>query len=135
MHRRIFSTGQQKKIEQLEKEIESLIWDAVKERDGECLSGNKDLMQLILEGAMNNVNDDDHVSNYKQFIVDNCKNIYFAGHESTAVATSWCLMLLALHPQWQARIRTEVDEVCRANGGGLDADSLHKLKTVSMQFF
>ncbi|XP_073017370.1 cytochrome P450 714A1-like [Primulina eburnea] len=128
----IFSTGQQKKIEQLEKEIESLIWDAVKERDGECFSGNKDLMQLILEGAMNNVNDDDHVSNYKKFIVDNCKNIYFAGHESTAVAASWCLMLLALHPQWQARIRAEVDEVCRANGGSLDADSLHKLKTTTM---
>ncbi|XP_073124152.1 cytochrome P450 714A1-like [Henckelia pumila] len=130
----IFLTGQQKKIEQLEKEIESLIWDAVKERDGECFGGNKDLMQMILEGAMNNVSDDNvgKVSNYKKFIVDNCKNIYFAGHESTAVAASWCLMLLALHPQWQSRIREEVDDVCHANGEGLCADSLHKLKTTAM---
>lgn len=69
----------------------------------------------------------------KNFIVDNCKNIYFAGHESTSVAASWCLMLLALHPQWQTRIRNEMFEACP--NGSLDVDSLPKLKSVKFITF
>lgn len=112
---------QNSKIGVLEKEIERLIWEAVKERETK-LNANKDLLHLILEGALNN-----HLDNHssKRFIVDNCKNIYFAGHESTAVAASWCLILLALHPSWQAKIRSEV-----ATLGRLTPDALPKLKTV-----
>ncbi|KAL5733074.1 hypothetical protein ACOSQ2_032766 [Xanthoceras sorbifolium] len=121
------------KIGNLEREIESLIWEAVKEKEQECLqksSTEKDLMQLILEGAMNDQNLDKDSS--KRFIVDNCKNIYFAGHESTAVAASWCLMLLALHPEWQDQIRQELGQVCNGNCSLLEADSLPRLKTVTM---
>lgn len=123
-------------IGNLEKEIESLIWDTVKEREQQCLgasssSSSSDLMQLILEGAVNDQGLGKDSS--KRFIVDNCKNIYFAGHESTAVAASWCLMLLALHPEWQARIRTELTQVCGDNLP--DADSLPHLKTVLYLLF
>lgn len=118
-------------IGNLEKEIESLIWDTVKEREQQCAgassSSSSDLMQLILEGAVKDQSLGKDSS--KRFIVDNCKNIYFAGHESTAVAASWCLMLLALHPEWQNHIRTELTQVC---GDSLpDADSLPHLKTVN----
>ena len=41
----------------------------------------------------------------EDFIVDNCKNIYFAGHETTSTTAAWCLMLLAAHPEWQSRAR------------------------------
>ncbi|GMI73209.1 cytochrome P450, family 714, subfamily A, polypeptide 1, EUI-like p450 A1 [Hibiscus trionum] len=118
-------------IYSLEKEIESLIWETVKERESkgkEAGSSEKDLLQLILEGALNDQNLGKDSS--KSFIVDNCKNIYFAGHESTAVATSWCLMLLALHPEWQSRIRAEVAEVCGDNLP--DSDSISRLKIVTM---
>lgn len=121
----------QKDIKSLETEIESLIWEAVKERQEECLetpSYVKDLLQLILEGAINDHNLDKDAC--KRFIVDNCKNIYFAGHESTAVATSWCLMLLALHPEWQTRIREELTQVC--NNGIPDANSLPRMKTLNI---
>nr|XP_016512365.1 PREDICTED: cytochrome P450 714A1-like [Nicotiana tabacum] len=122
---------QQKEIDNLEKEIESLIWEAVKERERECLetsSNEKDLLHSILEGAIN----DDSVgeNSSRKFIVDNCKNIYFAGHESTAVAASWCLMLLALHPEWQSRIRDEMAQICP--DGVLDAESVSKMKMVTM---
>lgn len=121
------STVQKSKIELLEKEIDTLIWEAVEERERDFHDGeNKDLLQLILEGAANNDVDKDAS---RKFIVDNCKNIYFAGHESTAVAASWCLMLLALHPSWQARIRSEMAQVGKATGA-LNADSLPKLKAV-----
>ncbi|XP_019262330.1 PREDICTED: cytochrome P450 714A1-like [Nicotiana attenuata] len=121
----------QKEIENLEKDIESLIWEAVKEREREFLetsSNEKDLLHSILEGAIN----DDSVgeNSSRKFIVDNCKNIYFAGHESTGVAASWCLMLLALHPEWQSRIRDEMAQICP--DGVLDAESVSKMKMVTM---
>ncbi|KAK7410798.1 hypothetical protein VNO78_01899 [Psophocarpus tetragonolobus] len=126
-----FSSKKQNEIASLEKEIESLIWELVEERKRECSeisSAEKDLMQLLLEAAMTDQSLGKAFS--KRFIVDNCKNIYFAGHETTAVAASWCLMLLALHPEWQTRIRTEVAELCP--NGIPDADSVPLLKTVAM---
>lgn len=131
---RFLNNKVEKEVKSLEKEIESLIWEAVQDRVQECSkrsSSEKDLMQWILEGAMND-QDLDEVSS-KQLIVDNCKNIYFAGHESTAVAASWCLMLLALHPEWQHTIRAEFNQLCQNNDDHLhvpDIDTLLKMKSV-----
>ena len=82
---------------------------------------------MILEGAKSgdlspNATDD--------FIVDNCKNIYLAGYETTAVALSWTLLLLALNPTWQEKVRVEVVEICQ--GKLPDADMIRKMKTVSL---
>ncbi|VVB17256.1 unnamed protein product [Arabis nemorensis] len=121
------------KIDELEKHVESLIWETVKEREKESVEDHKkDLMQLILEGAMSSSDGslEDKSSSYKSFVVDNCKSIYFAGHETTAVAVSWCLMLLALNPSWQTRIRDEVFRFCK--NGIPDANSISNLKTVTM---
>ncbi|XP_022764435.1 cytochrome P450 714A1-like [Durio zibethinus] len=121
----------QNEIVSLEREIESLIWKTVKERERKCEEASsleKDLFHHILEGAMNDQSLGKDSS--KGFIVDNCKNIYFAGHETTAVAASWCLMLLALHPDWQSRVRTEVAQVCGDSFPA--ADSVSRLKTVTM---
>ncbi|TXG46819.1 hypothetical protein EZV62_026113 [Acer yangbiense] len=92
---------------ELEKEIHNLILKAVKERKQEA-AYEKDLLQMILEGAQS--------SNFSQqetdqFIVDNCKNIYQAGFETTAVASTWCLMLLASNQEWQDRVRAELTMV------------------------
>lgn len=130
---RLLPVKKQNEIISLEREIESLIWETVKERERKCLESpslldQKDLLHRILEGALNDQSLCKDSS--KRFIVDNCKNIYFAGHESTAVAASWCLMLLALHPDWQSRVRTEVAQVC-GDTSLPDADSVSRLKTVS----
>ncbi|OEL13784.1 Cytochrome P450 714C3 [Dichanthelium oligosanthes] len=66
----------------------------------------------------------------EDFIVDNCKNIYFAGHETTAVTATWCLMLLAAHPDWQVRARAEALEVCRGQTM-LDIHALRQLKILT----
>ncbi|XP_030928905.1 cytochrome P450 714A1-like isoform X4 [Quercus lobata] len=130
---RFLQTGKQKEISNLEREIESLIWKVVKEREQECLetcSSEKDLLQLIMEAAMTDQSLGKDSAKSKSFIVDNCKNIYFAGHESTAVAASWCLLLLAIHPEWQDRIRKEVAQVCP--NGLPDVNSVMNLKTVTI---
>lgn len=106
-----------------------MILRAAKQRSTEA-THEKDLMQMILEGAKNYDDADNLFSGYSRdsFIVDNCKSIYFAGHETTAVTASWSLMLLATHPEWQARVRAEVLEIFR--DGIPDADMFRSMKTV-----
>ncbi|KAJ7965181.1 Cytochrome P450 [Quillaja saponaria] len=131
---KLFPINKQNEVmSSLDREIESMILEAGKERKQDSLekssSSERDLMQLLLKGAASDQSILDKESS-KRFVVDNCKNIYFAGHESTAVAASWCLMLLALHPEWQTRIRVEITDHCP--NGLEDADSISKLKTVTM---
>lgn len=108
-----------------------MILQVVKRRVDEARN-EKDLLQMILEGAQNGGVGSDHLGMTRdKFIVDNCKTIYFAGHETTAITAAWCLMLLAANPEWQARARAEVLEICR-DGSVPNADMLQKMKTVSL---
>ncbi|KAK4419775.1 cytochrome [Sesamum alatum] len=109
----------------LEKDIRTLILKVVKERNE--AGYEKDLLQMLLEGAKNSNLSSDMLD---KFIVDNCKNIYLAGYETTAVSATWCLMLLASNPKWQERVRAEVLEVCK--GRTPDYDSIRKMKQLTM---
>ncbi|CAL9782922.1 unnamed protein product [Musa acuminata subsp. burmannicoides] len=123
-----FPTKGGREVHRLNREISSLILKTVKDGNGtEQYTSQKSLLQAILRSA-----DDDLPSpaTPDSFVVDICKNVYFAGHETTAVTTSWCLMLLALHPQWQARARAEAAAVCGHRPP--DANSLQKMKTLTM---
>ncbi|XP_074566270.1 cytochrome P450 714B3-like [Curcuma longa] len=131
---RCIPTKRAREVQRLNREVNALILTAVKEEEKEEEGGGEErrrptqrnLLQAILGSASGSL---DQCSD--RFVVDNCKNIYFAGHETTAVAASWCLMLLALHPEWQARARAEAVEVC---GGGRspDANALQKMKILTM---
>ncbi|XP_043695057.1 cytochrome P450 714C2-like [Telopea speciosissima] len=123
---RFIPSKNNREIWRLEKEIRSLILNVVKERRE--AGYEKDLLQMILESAASNNNQE---LDENQFIVDNCKNIYFAGHETSATTASWCLMLLALYPEWQDRARAEVVDVYNGHHRP-DADMLRKLKTLTM---
>ena len=107
----------------LEKEVKTLILQVVKQRME--ASYEKDLLQMVLEGAKNS---DLNQEATDRFIVDNCKNIYLAGYETTAVSATWCLMLFAMYPEWQERVRSEVVEIC--GGQNPDSDMIRKMKQV-----
>ncbi|KAK4267986.1 hypothetical protein QN277_024695 [Acacia crassicarpa] len=130
---RYLPTRSNREIWRLEKEVNSMITRLVNQRLKE--GDEQDLMQMIMEGATKRNEDgggdllSNHISRDK-FIVDNCKNIFFAGHETTAVTASWALMLLAEHQDWQDRCRAEVLQVC--GNGTFDATMLRSLKTVTM---
>ncbi|KAK4592586.1 hypothetical protein RGQ29_016923 [Quercus rubra] len=114
----------------LEEEINSMILKVVKQRTE--ASYEKDLLEMILEGAKSNNGyyGPSTDSSRDKFIVDNCKSIYFAGYETTAITASWSLMLLAAHPEWQARARAEVLEIVRDSLP--DANMLRNMKTLTM---
>nr|XP_004492274.1 cytochrome P450 714C2-like isoform X2 [Cicer arietinum] len=120
-----------RQIWRLEKEIDTNISKLVKQCPNE--GHEQDLLQMILEGAKNHEGSDGLLSNsisQEKFIIDNCKNIFFAGHETTAITASWCLMLLATYQDWQDRARAEVLEVC--GNGSPDASMLRSMKTLTM---
>ncbi|CAI0474446.1 unnamed protein product [Linum tenue] len=65
-------------------------------------------------------------------IMDECRTFYFAGHETTSNLLTWAIFLLTMHQEWQHKLR---DEVLRECGMEIpDADSLSKLKLVSIRF-
>ncbi|XP_045798276.1 cytochrome P450 714C2-like [Trifolium pratense] len=120
-----------RQIWRLEKEINSNISKLVKQRQEG--GREQDLLQMILEGAKNCEGSDSFLSSsisQDRFIIDNCKTIFFAGHDTTSITASWCLMLLATYQDWQDCARAEVLEVC---GNGIpDASMLRSMKTLTM---
>ncbi|XP_051151156.1 cytochrome P450 714C2-like [Andrographis paniculata] len=127
---RYLPTRNNLRIRALEKEIQGLILKVVKER--QLAGSEKDLLQILLESAesshCHSPSDSDSIH---QFIVDNCRNIYLAGFETSAVAASWCVMLLASNPDWQTQIRDEINEVCHGRPIP-DMNMLRKMKQLNM---
>ncbi|KAF3321875.1 cytochrome P450 714D1-like protein [Carex littledalei] len=120
---RFFPTRQKRELKALVQEINSQILQLVKKRKDETnnASANRDFLQSLIENKMDFSD---------ELIVDNIKNIYFAGFDTAAVTATWCMMLLATHPDWQSRTRAEVMNVC--DGRPLDFDLLSKMKTLTM---
>lgn len=58
-------------------------------------------------------------------LIDNLLTFLAAGHETTAKALTWTLYLLARAPDWQERVRDEVDRI--AGGASLTAAHLDQL--------
>ncbi|KAH7542857.1 hypothetical protein FEM48_Zijuj02G0119800 [Ziziphus jujuba var. spinosa] len=110
----------------LEKEVANLILEVVKEKQE--AGYKKDLLQMVLEGTKNSDLDQEATD---RIVVDNCKNVYLAGYETTAVAATWCLMLLAANQNWQDRVRAEVLQVCKGCSTP-DYDMLNKMKQLTM---
>lgn len=124
---RYMPTKNNRELWKLEKEINSMILGTVEQRIQS--SHEKDLLQMILEAAKCD-GDSSYKKSHENFIIDNCKNMYFAGYETTATTASWALILLAAHGDWQERARAEVLNICKS--GVLDADVLRSMKTVSL---
>ncbi|KAG6510906.1 cytokinin hydroxylase-like [Zingiber officinale] len=106
----------------LGKEIDRLIYALIEARKKEKSQNNdqkKDLLGLLLEQERELTTRE---------LVDECKTFFFGGHETTALALEWSMLLLALHPKWQAALREEVMEVVGETGAAaLDSAVLSKL--------
>ncbi|MEW6209244.1 MAG: cytochrome P450 [Acidobacteriota bacterium] len=61
---------------------------------------------------------------------DEAMTIFLAGHETTANALSWTWYLLSQHPEVEARLHTEIDEVLQ--GRLPEADDFARLKYTEM---
>ncbi|MCL7050475.1 hypothetical protein MKW94_017358 [Papaver nudicaule] len=125
---RFLPTKGSREVWRLEKEIRKLILDVVIKKGKQQPTAEKNLLQMILETA-----DDEHLGQEtaKNFIFDNCKSIYVAGHETVASVATWTLMFLSSHPEWQTRARDEVLQYI-SEGSLPHADMLHNMKILTM---
>ncbi|KAK8685161.1 hypothetical protein V6N13_041169 [Hibiscus sabdariffa] len=110
----------------LGKEIDQLLLSIIEDRKKAWGgSTHKDLLGLLMEG--NHVDGRAGKSLTTRELVDECKTFFFGGHETTALALTWTLLLLALHPQWQHQLREEIREVI-GDDDDIDFSRLTSLK-------
>ncbi|WOK92788.1 cytokinin hydroxylase-like [Canna indica] len=113
----------------LGKEIDQLLFAIISSRKQEYDSNDggstthRDLLGLLLAGNQDNAQLERKLTTRE--LVDECKTFFFGGHETTALALSWTLLLLALHPEWQTALRDELMQV--SGGRSLDSTMLSRL--------
>ncbi len=86
-------------------DLDAIILETVARRR-ESGAGPEDLLSRFL-----NARDEDGGRMSDRQLRDEMVTLLLAGHETTAVALSFCFYLLALHPEADAKLAAELDEV------------------------
>ncbi|XP_008795121.2 cytochrome P450 734A1 [Phoenix dactylifera] len=123
---RFIPTKKNRKRWGLNKEIRKSLQKLIQANWNEC-ENSKNLLGLMISAHKN----DGEEKMELEEIIDECKAFYFAGKETTANFLTWVILLLALHQDWQKKVRDEVICVC-SNHKYPNADDLVNLKIVSM---
>lgn len=102
-------------------------------RTGE--TNDEDLLGLLLHS--NNENSLESTASNKnnmhmtmEEIIEECKQFYQAGHETTSSLLTWTMIVLAMHTNWQEKAREEVLGVCGRQQP--NAEMISQLKIVTM---
>ncbi|KAF5179811.1 Cytochrome p450 [Thalictrum thalictroides] len=93
----------------LGKEIDRLLLSLISSREASFGEPQQDLLGLLLADNYIDGHLEKKLTNHE--LVDECKTFFFGGHETTALALIWTLLLLALHPEWQNQLREEIKQV------------------------
>ncbi|XP_060188634.1 cytochrome P450 CYP72A616-like [Lycium barbarum] len=133
---RFVPTKKNRRRKYLDRRITSMLKTIVDTKENMIRTGQTredDLLGLLLQfnnenNSLNNVNNSHQMT--KEDIIEECKQFYLAGHETTSSLLTWTLILLAIHQDWQEKARQEVLQVVRDKNP--DAEAISHLKTVSM---
>ena len=76
-----------------------------------------DLLGLLLQSSnQNNLPENAGVTNDNglsiEEVIEESKQFYLAGQETTSSWLTWTIIVLAMHPDWQEKAREEVLQVC-----------------------
>ncbi|XP_027152521.1 cytochrome P450 CYP749A22-like [Coffea eugenioides] len=125
----LFKSSDEIESEKLEQGIKNCIERIIQKREQENCNENEsskgDFLEKLLEaneGSSKWISIDD--------MVDECKTVYFAGHETTTSLLTWSILLLAVHKEWQETAREEVIEIFGQMKP--NADAIPRLKTINM---
>ena len=84
-------------------DLDRIIYAMVDDRRGRATT---DLLGTLLAAR-----DEDGTGMSKEQLRDELMTLFLAGHETTALALSWAFYLLARHPEIEAKLHREIDEV------------------------
>ncbi|EFJ15234.1 hypothetical protein SELMODRAFT_119072 [Selaginella moellendorffii] len=121
--------------QQIDSKLRKIVVNRLKESS---VSGSygKDLLGLML-AAKDGVLDFNNgkkldIQVTMQDVIDECKTFFFTGQETSAALLAWTMLLLALNPDWQTRLRQEVCQVCGQVSAPNTLEMLGNLKSMTM---
>ncbi|XP_035706596.1 cytochrome P450 9e2 [Folsomia candida] len=93
-----------------------------------------DFIQLMLEAREDKLKTEDHDAELldDEGIVANAVLFIFGGYDTTSSLLIFTAYSLALHPNIQDKLRTEIGQVLEENGGELSYDALNKMTYLDM---
>ncbi|MBX9770080.1 MAG: cytochrome P450 [Candidatus Obscuribacterales bacterium] len=108
--------------------IDKVVYKLINERRGKT-EGRNDLLSSLMA-----VQDDDGSKMSDQQVRDEVFTLFFAGHETTALTMTWTLLLLAQHPEVEAKLLEEIKTVLGDRQPvGHDTHSLNYARKVVME--
>ncbi|XP_060197025.1 cytokinin hydroxylase-like [Lycium barbarum] len=114
------------KVKNLGKEIDVLLGSIIKDRKKmDKNHDSDDLLSLLLGQVSNGTDDPLRKELTTREVVDECKTFFFGGHETSALALTWTMLLLSLHKEWQTQLREEIKQVF--GEGEIDVTKLNGL--------
>lgn len=124
---RFFPSKYNREMKSLKTEVERLLMEIIQSRKdcveiGRSSTYGNDLLGMLLNEMQRKRGNWSSLN--LQLIMDECKTLFFAGHETTALLLTWTIMLLASNPTWQDKVRAEVNQVC--NGAPPSIDHISK---------
>ncbi|KAJ7975732.1 Cytochrome P450 [Quillaja saponaria] len=137
---RYFPSKYNREIKSLKMEVERLLMEIIQSRKdcveiGRSSSYGNDLLGMLLnEMQKKKISGNNGFGLNLQLIMDQCKTLFFAGHETTAILLTWTVMLLATNPIWQQKVRAEVMTLLfnNAQTQNPSVDQLSKLTLLQM---
>lgn len=134
---RFVPTKKNRRRKELYREIKSMLRNIIKRKVNATRAGESrvdDLLGLLLQS--NNQNDipenatatNDSGLSIEE-VIEECKQFYLAGQETTSSWLTWTMIVLAMHPDWQEKAREEVLLVCAKNEP--NSEAITHLKIVS----
>ncbi len=88
------------------RELDAVMYETIRQRRAEGRTDGEDLLSRLLAAR-----DEDGSQMTDRQLRDELVTLFLAGHETTAIALSFCFYMMALHPEAEAKLFAEIDEV------------------------